>query len=61
MMKKLKALWELMRLEHGVMLFIAILIGSVIAQKVLYNVVGFPPIDKLILIFFTLMFYNYPS
>lgn len=56
MMKKLKALWELMRLEHGVMLFIAILIGSVIAQKVLYNVVGFPPIDKLILIFFTALF-----
>jgi len=32
-MKKLKAIWELMRLEHGVMLFIAILIGSLIAQK----------------------------
>lgn len=34
-MSKLKALWELMRLEHGVMIAVAILIGSVItAQRV---------------------------
>jgi geranylgeranylglycerol-phosphate geranylgeranyltransferase len=32
-MKTLKAIWQLMRLEHGVMLFLAILIGSLIAQK----------------------------
>ncbi len=41
-MRKLKAIWELMRLEHGVMLFIAILIGSVISQKMLYNFTGVP-------------------
>jgi geranylgeranylglycerol-phosphate geranylgeranyltransferase len=55
-MKKLKAVWDLMRLEHGIMLFIAVLIGSVIAQKILYNVAGFPPIDKFILTFFTALF-----
>jgi len=55
-MKKLKAIWDLTRLEHGIMLFIAILIGSVIAQKILYNVAGFPPIDKFILTFFTALF-----
>ncbi len=54
-MKKLKAVWELMRLEHGVMLFIAILIGSVISQRVLDTTV-FPPVDKLILAFFTVLF-----
>ena len=32
-MKKIKAIWELMRLEHGVMIFLGILIGSVIALK----------------------------
>jgi len=53
-MRKLKAIWELMRLEHGVMLFIAVLIGSVIAQKMLYT--GFPPVDKLILTFLTVLF-----
>ena len=49
-MKQLKALWELMRLEHGVMLFLAILIGALIIQK------GLPPIDKLIFAFLTAMF-----
>lgn len=49
-MKKLKAVWELMRLEHGVMIAIAILIGSVIAQK---NV---PSIDKFLLTFCTALF-----
>ncbi len=51
-MKKLKAIWELMRLEHGLMIFIAILIGSLIALK------GetFPPWDKFILTFFTALF-----
>ncbi len=55
-MRKLKAIWELMRLEHGVMIFIAILIGSVISQKMLYDFSGFPPVDKLILTFFTALF-----
>ena len=54
-MRKLKAIWELMRLEHGVMLFIAVLIGSVIAQKMLYST-GFLPVDKLILTFLTVLF-----
>lgn len=51
-MKKLKAVWELMRLEHGVMIAIAILIGSLIALKG----EGLPPIDKFILTFFTALF-----
>jgi len=51
-MKTLKAIWELMRLEHGVMLFIAILIGSLIALKG----EALPPLDKFILTFFTAMF-----
>jgi len=51
-MKKIKAIWELMRLEHGVMIAIAILIGSLIALK------GeeLPPIDKFLLTFFTALF-----
>ena len=55
-MKKIKAIWELMRLEHGIMIFIAILIGSVISQKMLYNITGFPQLDKLLLTFFTALF-----
>ncbi len=51
-MKKLKAIWELMRLEHGVMLFLGILIGSVIAL----GGSGLPPWDKFILTFFTALF-----
>ena len=54
-MKKLMAVWQLVRLEHGVMIFIAILIGSIIAQKAL-NIAGFPPVDKLVLTFFTALF-----
>lgn len=46
-MKKLKAIWELMRLEHGIMIAIAVLIGSLIAGKAL------PAIDKFTLTFFT--------
>jgi len=49
-MKKLKAIWELMRLEHGIMIAIAILVGSVIAQK------DFPAFEKFILTFFTALF-----
>ena len=51
-MKKIKAIWELMRLEHGVMIAIAILIGSLVTLKGQ----GFPPFDKFILIFFTALF-----
>jgi geranylgeranylglycerol-phosphate geranylgeranyltransferase len=51
-MKKIKAIWELMRLEHGVMIAIAILIGSLIALKGL----GLPSFDKFILTFFTALF-----
>lgn len=54
-MKKIKAIWQLMRLEHGIMIFIAILIGAIISQRVL-DTTGFPPIDKLILTFFTALF-----
>ena len=49
-MKKLKAVWELMRLEHGVMIFIAILIGSVIVLR------DIPLWDKLLLTFCTALF-----
>ena len=51
-MKKIKAIWELMRLEHGVMIAIAILIGSLIALKG----EGMPSFEKFILTFFTALF-----
>jgi len=51
-MKKLKAAWELMRLEHGVMIFLGILIGSIIAL----GGKGLPTWDKFILTFFTALF-----
>ena len=51
-MKKIKAIWQLLRLEHGVMIAIAILIGSLIALKG----EGFPTFDKFILTFFTALF-----
>jgi len=38
------------------MIFIAILIGSVISQRTLYNITDIPPIDKLLLTFFTALF-----
>jgi len=44
-----------MRLEHGLMLFIAVIIGSVIVQKMMYST-GFLPVDKLILTFLTVLF-----
>jgi len=44
-----------MRLEHGLMLFIAVLIGSVIAQKMLYSTV-FLSVEKIILTFLTVLF-----
>lgn len=54
-MKKIKAIWELMRLEHGVMLFIAILIGSLIAQKTLFHNLDLPFLN-ISLTFFTALF-----
>jgi geranylgeranylglycerol-phosphate geranylgeranyltransferase len=54
-MKKLKAIWELMRLGHGVMLFIAILIGSLISQKTLFNNLDIPLLN-IFLTFFTALF-----
>lgn len=51
-MKKIKAIWELMRLEHGIMIFIAILIGSIIALEGK----SLPPWDNFILTFFTALF-----
>jgi len=51
-MKKIKAVWELMRLEHGVMIFLAILIGSLIAL----NGERLPDLKNLILTFFTALF-----
>ena len=49
-MKKIKAIWQLMRLEHGLMIAIAILVGSLIANK------SFPVFEKFILAFFTALF-----
>ena len=51
-MSKLKAIWELMRLEHGVMIAIAVLIGSLIALQGR----NLPDLDKFILTFFTALF-----
>jgi geranylgeranylglycerol-phosphate geranylgeranyltransferase len=50
-MKKIKAVWQLMRLEHGVMIFIAILIGALIALGG-----GFPSVKNLLLTFCTALF-----
>jgi geranylgeranylglycerol-phosphate geranylgeranyltransferase len=50
--KKVKAVWELMRLEHGLMIFIGILIGAIIAL----NAEAFPSLKNLILTFFTALF-----
>ena len=51
-MGKIRAVWELMRLEHGVMLFLGILIGSIIALEG----EALPHLDKLFLTFFTALF-----
>ena len=54
-MKTLKAVWQLMRLEHGVMLFLAIVIGSLISQKTLFGNYDLPLLN-VILTFFTALF-----
>ena len=40
-MKTLKAIWELMRLEHGVMIAIAIIVGAIIAKQEIPSLVTF--------------------
>ena len=56
-MKRVKAIWELMRLEHGVMLALAIFIGSLIALqgRGILTVESFP-IKEFMLTFFTALF-----
>lgn len=49
-MKTLKAIWELMRLEHGVMIAIAIIIGAIIVKQEI------PSILKFLLTFGTALF-----
>jgi len=49
-MHKLRALWELMRLEHGVMIALAIFIGSVITGH------GLPSFEKGLFAFLTALF-----
>ncbi len=51
-MKKIKAIWEIMRLEHGVMIALAIFIGSLIALKG----EALPTLDKFLLTFLTALF-----
>lgn len=47
---KLKAVWQLARLEHGLMIAVAILIGALIAGR------GLPPADKFLFAFLTALF-----
>ena len=49
---RFKALWDLMRLEHGLMIAIAILIGSLISL----NGENLPALDKFLLTFLTALF-----
>jgi hypothetical protein len=52
-MEKLRAIWELMRLEHGIMIAIAVLIGSLVAL----GGESLPSFDKFILTFDTRLKY----
>lgn len=56
-MKKIKAIWELMRLEHGVMLALGIFIGSIISLQttVTLSLQDFP-VEQFILTFFVALF-----
>lgn len=47
---KIKAVWQLMRLEHGGMIVLAIFVGFLIAER------AFPVLDKLLLTVFTAIF-----
>jgi geranylgeranylglycerol-phosphate geranylgeranyltransferase len=56
-MKKINAIWELMRLEHGVMLALAIFIGSIISLQMMSSLsLQDFPFDKFILTFFVALF-----
>lgn len=55
-MRRIKAVWDLMRLGHGVMIFIGILIGVVIAQRAVSGFVGLPAWDDLVLTFLVALF-----
>lgn len=54
-MSKVKAIWELMRLEHGVMIGLAIIIGSVIAAR---ESLGTLPLDTFFITFFNTYWYK---
>lgn len=56
-MKKITAIWELMRLEHGVMLALAIFIGSIISLQASneLSIEGFP-LEQFVLVFFVALF-----
>ncbi len=54
-MGKGKAIWQLMRLEHGIMLFLAIVIGAIISQQTIYHNTNLPLIS-VVLTFFTALF-----
>ena len=49
-MGKLRAIWELTRLEHGIMIAIAIFIGALISGR------GLPPAESYVFAFITAMF-----
>lgn len=56
-MKKIIAIWELMRLEHGIMLALAIFIGSIISLQTTANLnLDDFPIYQFILTFFVALF-----
>ena len=56
-MKKIQAIWELMRLEHGVMLALAIFIGSIISLQASneLSIEGFP-FEQFVLVFLVALF-----
>ncbi|MBS3802819.1 MAG: UbiA family prenyltransferase [Candidatus Thermoplasmatota archaeon] len=56
-MQKIKAIWELMRLEHGIMLALGIFIGSIISLQTTSGLtLSDFPVDKFILTFFVALF-----
>lgn len=52
MIKNIKAIWELLRLEHGLMLILAVLSGAIISAPDILSI----PVCKLIFSFFTVLF-----
>ena len=56
-MRKIKAIWELMRLEHGVMLALAIFIGSIISLQTTSGLtLAEFPFENFVLTFFVALF-----